>query len=74
MPEFHTVLQKAHDYENYAKNKTFLENAMGKKHFGLLEFHDKTKKTAVCLPVSHVRSPKLISDFALGKLLVKIRF
>lgn len=42
-PEFHKILQKAHDYKNYAKNKTLLEKAMSKNHFGLVELHDKKK-------------------------------
>lgn len=46
---------------------------MGKHHFGLVEFHDKTK-IVVCSPISHVENPKLVTDFALEKLLVKVRF
>lgn len=38
-PEFHKILQKAHDYKDYAKNTPLRKKAMGKTHFGLVEFH-----------------------------------
>lgn len=33
IPEFHRVLQKAHDHENYVKNKAFLEKAKDREPF-----------------------------------------
>lgn len=36
-PEFHKIMQKAHDCENCARNETFLGKAVGRNHHDLVE-------------------------------------